>query len=73
MTKSYRVHNLDCAACAAKLERAIKKVDGISDASVNFLTQKITLDMDDNRLDEVIKNVVKTCKKAEPDMEIVGI
>lgn len=69
MTKTYRVHNLDCANCAAKLERALNKLDGVNSASVNFFAQKITVDADD--VDVVLPALKKTCKKVEPDMEIV--
>ena len=58
---------VDCANCAAKLEDAIKKVDGVEDASVNFLTQKLTLTAPDERFAEVLDAVVKKAKKVEPD------
>lgn len=61
---------VDCAACAAKLEDAIKKVDGVEDATVNFLMQKLTLIVDEARFDDVLKNVIKTAKKVEPDTVI---
>ena len=61
---------VDCANCAAKLECAIKKVDGVEDATVNFLTQKLTLTAADDRFDEVLANVIKTAKKVEPDTVI---
>ncbi len=69
MTKTYRVHNLDCANCAAKVERALNKLDGVNSASVNFFAQKLTLDADD--VDAVMPAVKKACKRVEPDMEIV--
>ena len=63
----FNLIDLDCANCAAKMERAIKKIDGVHDASVSFLTQKMTIDADDERFDAIMKQVVKTCKKVEPD------
>lgn len=72
MTKTYRVHNLDCANCAAKVERAINKVKGVNSASVNFFAQKITVDIDDEKFDDVMGEVRKVCKKAEPEMELKG-
>ena len=70
MKKTYQLTDLDCANCAAKMETAIKKTDGVSDASVSFLTQKMTVDADDSRFDEIMKQVVKACKKVEPDCVI---
>ena len=70
MKKTYQLTDLDCANCAAKMETAIKKIDGVSDASVSFLTQKMTVDADDSRFDEIMKQVVKVCKKVEPDCVI---
>lgn len=71
MKKVYRLEDLDCANCAAKMERAISKIDGVNEASVSFMTQKLTIDADDARFDEIMKEVVKTCKKVEPDCRIL--
>ncbi len=70
MKKKYDLENLDCANCAAKMENAIKKIDGVNDAVVSFMTQKLTVDADDGRFEEIMKQIVKTCKKVEPDCEI---
>ena len=67
MKKTYKLTDLDCANCAAKMENAIKKIDGVSDASVSFLTQKLVLEADESRLDDILKQVVKACKRVEPD------
>ncbi len=61
---------VDCANCAAKLEEAIKKVEGVEDASVNFLTQKLTLAAADEVFEEVLQEVIKVAKKVEPDTVI---
>ena len=53
------------------LEEAIKKIEGVSDATVSFMTQKLTLDADDERFEEILDQAVKICKKVEPDCEIV--
>ena len=66
MKKTYDVE-VDCANCAAKMEDAIKKLDGVNDASVSFMMQKMTIDADDARFDEIMKEVVEVCKKVEPD------
>lgn len=71
MKKKFDLIDLDCANCAAKMEAAIKKIDGVHDAGVNFLTQKMVIDADDDRFDEIMKQVVKACRKVEPECEIV--
>ena len=68
MKKHYKFE-IDCANCAAKVE-AIKKIEGVSDATVSFMTQKLTLDADDARFDEILQKVVATAKKIEPDCEL---
>ena len=70
MKKRYNLVDLDCANCAAKMETAIKKLDGVNDASVSFLSQKMTIDAEDDKFDEIVKQAVKVCKKVEPDCEI---
>ena len=69
MKKTFKLIDLDCANCAAKMENAIKKIPGVTDAVVNFLTQKMTIEAND--VDAIMKDVVKCCKKVEPDCEIV--
>ena len=70
MKKRFSMVDLDCANCAAKMETAIKKINGVHDATVSFLSQKLTFDADDARFDEIMKEVVKVCKKVEPDCVI---
>ncbi len=70
MKKRYDLEDLDCANCALKMENAIKKIDGVRDASVSFMTQKMTVEAEDSRFDEIMKQIVKTCKKVEPDCVI---
>ena len=71
MKKIFKMIDLDCANCAAKMEAAIKKIDGVQDAAVSFMTQKLTIQADDDRFDAVVQEAVKACKKVEPDCEIV--
>ena len=71
MKKTFKLIDLDCANCAAKMEAAIKKLDGVNDASVSFLSQKMTIDAEDDKFDEIVKQAVKVCKKVEPDCQIV--
>ena len=69
MKKRYKFE-VDCANCAAKVEEAVKKIDGVNDASVNFMAQKMTIDADDARFDEILKEVAAVAKKVEPDCEL---
>jgi len=70
MKKTFKLVDLDCAHCAAKMEEAIKKLPGVTDASVNFLSQKLTLEAPDDSFDDIVKQMVKTCKDIEPDCTI---
>ena len=71
MKKHFKLRDLDCANCAAKMEEAIKKLDGVNSATVSFMTQKLTLDAEDARFDEILQQAVKICKKVEPYCTIV--
>lgn len=71
MKKKFKLQDLDCANCAAKMEEAIKKIDGVNDASVSFMMQKMTIDADDARFDEIVKEVVAICAKVEPDCKVI--
>ena len=71
MKKIYKLEDLDCANCAAKMEAAISKIDGVESAAVSFMAQKLTIEADESRLDEIIKKAEKICKKIEPDCKII--
>jgi len=71
MKKTFKMIDLECAHCAAKMEDAIKKLDGVNDASVSFLTQKLMVDAQDEKFDAVVKEAVKICRKIEPDCQVV--
>lgn len=71
MKKTFKLIDLDCANCAAKMEAAIKKLDGVNDATVSFMTQKMTVDADDARFEAIMDEAQKICRKFEPDCEIV--
>lgn len=71
MKKKFKLQDLDCANCAAKMEESIKKIDGVNDAVVSFMTQKMTVDADDARFDEIMDEVVRVCAKVEPDCQIL--
>ena len=71
MKKKFKMQDLDCANCAAKMEEAIKKIEGVEDATVSFMMQKLTIEADEARMDEIMKQVVAVCKKVEPDCKIL--
>ncbi len=71
MKKKFKLEDLDCANCAAKMEEAIKKIKGVNDASVSFLSQKMTIDAQDDRFEEIMKEVVSVCARVEPDCKIL--
>ena len=63
MKKRFKLIDLDCANCAAKMEAAIKALPGVNDATVSFMTQRLTLDADDARFDEILRQAAGICKK----------
>ena len=67
MKKVYKIENLCCADCAAKMQREIEKLDGVNDVKVNFILEKITLDVDDDKMDAAIESMKQICRKIEPD------
>lgn len=67
MKKSYRMQNLDCANCAARMEEAIKKIDGVNSVVINFMLQRITIDADDAMFDDILKKASKACAKVHRD------
>ena len=69
MKKTFKCE-VDCANCAAKMEEAVKKIEGVVNDRVNFMTQKFILEAADEVFDEVFDKAVKACKKVEPDCEI---
>lgn len=71
MKKKFKLIDLDCANCAAKMEEAIKKIDGVNDAAVNFMSQRLTIDADEGRFDAIMAEAARVCKKIEPDCTIV--
>ena len=67
MKKKFKLEDLDCANCAAKMEEAIKKLPGVNDASVSFMTQKMMVDAEDDKFVDIIEEVVAGCAEEEPD------
>ena len=71
MIKHYKLDEIDCANCARELQDALAKLPGVKSVSVNFMTQKLTLEADDADYDEVFERVLKTVADREPDCEVV--
>ncbi|MEG1593130.1 MAG: cation transporter [Oscillibacter sp.] len=71
MKKRYALQNLDCANCAAKMETAIRKIDGVEAATVSFMTQKLSLEADDARFASILDEVAAVCRRVEPDCQIL--
>ncbi len=68
MKKVCRLDGLDCATCAAKIENAVAKLDGVSAASVNFMTTKLVIEGEESRMDEIMEQATAIVKKIEPDV-----
>ena len=71
MRKTIRMEDLDCANCAAKMEEAIRKIDGVSYVSISFMAQKMIIEADDNRFDDIMKEAVKAVKKVDRNCEVL--
>ena len=71
MKRVFKLSEVDCANCAAKMQAEIEKLPGVNMASVNFLLQKLTIDADEERLEEILDEAAKICRKIEPDCEII--
>jgi len=70
MKKTFKLEGLGCANCASKMETAINKLDGVTNATVNFLTTKMVIEVEDEKLETVIAAAEKIIKKIEPDVVI---
>ncbi len=71
MKKVFNLEDLDCANCARKMEEAGMRIEGVKSLSINFMTQKMKLEADDERFDEVLEEVIKVIKKVEPDCSVI--
>ena len=64
---------IDCANCAAEIQDAISKIDGVQSVKVNFLMQKFSLEAEDERFDEILKEAIRIGKTIEPDFKVMGV
>lgn len=70
MKKSYKLTDLGCANCAAKMEVAINKINGVNKATISFMTQKLTLDADDDKFESILNEASTAIRRIEPDCKI---
>ena len=71
MRKTFELEDLDCANCAAKMENAVRGIEGVTFVSVSFMTQKTILEADDDKFNDIVKKAVKVCRKIEPDCTVI--
>ena len=71
MKKVFKIEELCCANCAAKLENAISKIEGVSKVSLNFIAEKLTIEAEEEMFDEIMKECVRLAKRIEPDCRII--
>jgi copper chaperone CopZ len=72
MTKVFKIENLDCANCAAKMEKGIKNLDGVKSCSLSFITGRLTIEADETKFDEIINAAAKLIKKIESDAKLIA-
>lgn len=70
MKQAFRLEGLCCANCAAKIERAVAKLDGVSSAAVNFMTTKMVIEAEDARFEEIVRSANRIVKKYEPGVNV---
>ena len=73
MSCKFKIKGLDCANCASQLERAIQKIEGVTNASISFMTERMELEFSGENKEEILKKVKKIIKKKEPDVELQEI
>ena len=71
MKKRFSMENLDCANCAAKMEAAISMLDGVHSCTISFMTQKLTLEAEEDRFDEILEKAEAACKRVDRDCRIL--
>lgn len=73
MKKTYSLEELDCANCAAKMERKIAKIKGVESVEISFFTQKMTIEAPDEIFDETVAEAARLIAKIEPDCRVIGL
>ena len=70
MKKIFKIENIDCANCAAKIEAGIKKIDGVQSCSLSFFAEKLIIEAEEAGFDAIMKEALRVARKVEPDCEI---
>ncbi|SEW34351.1 cation transporter [[Clostridium] fimetarium] len=73
MKKNYKLEDLDCPNCTAKIENDVVKIAGVESAAVNLLSQKMVIECDESKVAEITKAIKKIVKKYEPDVEVLEL
>jgi len=73
MKKTFKLVDLDCPNCTAKIENDVVKIAGVESAAVNLLSQKMVIECDEANVAEITKSIKKVVKKYEPDVEVVEL
>ena len=73
MKSTYKIKGIDCANCAAQLENAINKVEGVQNASISFMAERMIIEYDEQNKDEILEKIKKVIKKEEPDATLEEI
>ncbi|MGN1070606.1 MAG: cation transporter [Candidatus Fimadaptatus sp.] len=71
MRKVFKMEDLDCANCAAKMEDAISRIEGVESVSVSYIMQRLTLVASDDKFDDIVRQAQKVCRRIEPDCRII--
>ncbi len=71
MKKIYLLEDLDCAQCAGKIEKEVAKLEGVTESKVTFLTQKLTVEVSEDKAKDLILDIKKIVKKVEPDVTVI--
>ena len=72
MKKVFRLSNLDCANCAAKMEAGMSRIEGVSKATVSFMTQRLTIECEEEKLEAILAQARQIIRKVEPDCQLIG-
>lgn len=70
MKKTFKLEGLGCANCAAKMEKTIKELEGVTNVTVNFITTKMIIEAEDEKMDIIIAATEKIVKKIESDVVV---
>ena len=73
MKNKYKIKGIDCANCAAELERVLQKIEGVENASISFITERLIIECKEEEKQNVMDRVRETIKKEEPDVTIEEI